>query len=146
MKKKLYFITTILAAMAALSLSSCLKDPRYVSFSQGGTVFNFPTGGLSHFAADAVTDPGDTITKQFAVEIASPTVPTSATTVTLAVDNSIVTAYNATESTVNYKAMPAGSFVFTGTSVSIPAGKRSAVVSVTFYKGLLDPSKSYMLP
>jgi hypothetical protein len=146
MKKKIYFITTALAALTVLSLSSCLKDPRYVNFGQGGTVVNFPTGGLAHFGGDAVTDPGDTIVKQFAVEIASPTVPASATDVTIAVDNSIIAAYTATNSAVDYQTMPDGSFTLSATKVTVPAGKRSAVVTVTFYKALLDPSKSYMLP
>src|SRR5437588_333721 len=100
MKKKLYFIATALVAIAALSLSSCLKDPRYVSFANGGTVLNFPTGGLGHFGADAITDPGDTIVKQFAVEIASPTPPSVNTDVTIAVDNSIIAAYVATNAAV----------------------------------------------
>ena len=151
MKKKIYFITTILLSAAVLSLSSCLKDPRYVDFSKVGTLVEFPLGGLEHFGADAVTqtpdtDANGTITLQFAVTIASPTVPTTATTVTLAVDNTIVTSYNATESSVVYNTMPTNAFVFTSTSVSIPANQRSGIATVTFYKNLLDPSKSYMLP
>ena len=146
MKKRLYIITTVLASMAALSLSSCLKDSRYVSFSQGGTVINFPLGGLSHFGADAVTDAGDTIVKQFSVDVASPTIPTSATDVTIAVDNSIITSYNASQTAVNYNTMPDGSYVLSATKVTIPAGQRVGIVTVTFYKHLLDPTQSYMLP
>lgn len=146
MKKKIYFITTILAATAALSLSSCLKDPRYVNLAQTSPIVNFPLGGLNNFSRDAVTDPGDTIVKQFSIDVASATVPTSPTTVTLAVDNTIITAYNATESAVNYLPMPSGSFVFNSTTVTIPAGQRVAIVSVTFYKNQLDPSQSYMFP
>ncbi len=43
MKKKLYLITTILLSAAALSLSSCLKDNRYVDFSKGSNVVDFAT-------------------------------------------------------------------------------------------------------
>lgn len=146
MKKKIYFITTALAALAALSLSSCLKDPRYVNFGQGGTVINFPKGGLSNFGGSAVTDAGDTIVKQFAVELASPTPPSSNSDVTIAVDNSIIAAYVAKNSAIDYQPMPDGSYVLSATKATIPAGKRSAAITVTFYKGLLDPSKSYMLP
>ena len=146
MKKRLYFITTALVAIAALSLSSCLKDPRYVSFANGGTVLNFPTGGLGHFGGDALTATTDTIVTQFAVELASPTVPTTSTTVTIAVDNSIITAYNAKGGPVVYTAMPAADFALSTTSVTIPAGQRSAVVTLTIYKSLLDPSLSFMLP
>ncbi|HWD87050.1 MAG TPA: DUF1735 domain-containing protein [Mucilaginibacter sp.] len=146
MKKRLYILTTILAAMAALSLSSCLKDPRYVTFSQGGTVINFPKGGLGNFGGDAVTDAGDTIVKQFAIDVASPTVPSSPTTVTIAVDNTIVTAYNATETAVVYSTMPTSAYVLSSTKIVVPAGQRTALVSVTFYKDQMDPSLSYMLP
>ena len=147
MKKRLFLLTTTLLSAAVLSLSSCLKSSsNYIDFSKAGTIVDFPYGGLTFFSADAVTDPGDTITKQFAVTVASNTVPTTPTTVTLAVDNTIVTSYNAANSAVQYLPLPAGSFVYTTTSVTIPAGKRSATVSVTFYKNQLDPSKSYMLP
>ncbi len=151
MKKKLYLITTILASVTVLCLSSCLKDPRLQDFSQVGTLVEFPLGGLNNFGADAITtaagnDANGSIVVQFAVNIASPTVPTTATTVTLAIDNSIVTSYNALGGAVTYTAMPAADFVFTSTSVTIPAGQRSAIVSVTFYKNLLSPSLSYMLP
>jgi hypothetical protein len=146
MKKKLYYITAALAALSVLSLSSCLKDSRYVDFSQGGTVINFPKGGLANFSGDAITSSADTIVQQFAVEIASPTVPTSSTDITVAVDNTIVTSYNATETAVNYLPMPAGSYTLSATKVTVPAGQRSAAITVTFYRGLLDPSKSYMLP
>jgi hypothetical protein len=146
MKKKLYFITAILAALTVLSVSSCLKDPRYVTFGNGGTVVNFPLGGLSQFSADAITDPGDTIVKQVAIDIASPSVPTTDHTVTIAVDNTIITSYNASQSAVNYQPMPNGSYTLSATKVTIPAGKRVGIVTVTFYKALLDPSQSYMLP
>ncbi len=36
--------------------------------------------------------------------------------------------------------------MFTKTTVTITAGKQYAITSVTFYKNLLDPSKSYVLP
>ncbi|MGZ3763550.1 MAG: DUF1735 domain-containing protein [Mucilaginibacter sp.] len=146
MKKRLYLITTILLSAAVLSLSSCLKDSRFVDFSKVGTIVEFPLGGTQNFAKDAITDAADTVTKQFAVNVASPTAPSTATKITLAVDNTIITSYNASQNVVNYLPFPTGSFSFTSTSITIPAGQRVAIVSVTFYKNQLDPSKSYMLP
>ncbi|MDB4900800.1 MAG: hypothetical protein JWQ63_81 [Mucilaginibacter sp.] len=147
MKKKLYLIISILLSAAVLSLSSCLKNSNnYIDFSKAGTIVEFPKGGQAFFSADAVTDPGDTITKQFAVTVASNNAPTTATAITLAIDSSIVTSYDAANPAINYLTMPTGSFVFTTTSATIPAGQRTAIFSVTFYKHLLDPSKSYMLP
>ncbi|HEX3386367.1 MAG TPA: DUF1735 domain-containing protein [Mucilaginibacter sp.] len=145
MKKRLYFVTAILAATAALSLSSCLKDPRYYTLNTGQTVINFPLGGIAHFSNDAITDAGDTIVKQFAIDLASANLPTTATDVTIAVDNSIITAYNPT-SPVQYNPMPNGSYVLSATKVTVPAGQRVGVFTVTFYKSALDPTQSYMLP
>lgn len=147
MKKRHLYITTILLSAAVLSLSSCLKNSNnYIDFSKAGTIVEFPKGGLAYFSADAVTDPGDTITKQFAITVASNNVPTTATTITLSVnDPAIITAYDTQNPAVNFLPMPAG-FIPPPTSVTIPAGQRTAILSVTFYKHLLDPSKSYMLP
>jgi len=151
MKKRLYFISTVLLAVTALSLSSCLKDPRYVDFSKAGNVVDFPLSGQSYFGADAITDaPADdangTIVRQFAVNVATANPTTADTKITLAVDNAIVATYNALGGPVQYEEMPTDAYSFTATTVTVPAGKQSAVVSVTFYKNLLDPSKSYMLP
>jgi uncharacterized protein DUF1735 len=151
MKKRIYLITTILLSAVVLSLSSCLKDSRLVDFTKVGTLVEFPFGGTNNFSRDAITatpdsDAKGSIVVQFAVNIASPTVPTSATTVTVAIDNSIITAYNATETAVNYLPLSADQFSFPATSVTIPAGQRSAILSVTFYKNLIDPTQSYMLP
>ena len=147
MKKKIYVFTTILLSAAALSLSSCLKDNRYVDFSKVGTIVEFPTGGSPNFGADAQTSAADTIVQTFDVAIASPTPPTTATTITFTADDpAIIAAYNASNSAVSYVPMPSNAYVFTTTSVTIPAGQRFATLTVTMYKGLLDPSKSYMLP
>jgi len=147
MKKRIYLITTILLSAGALTLSSCLKDSRFVDFTKVGTIVEFPKGGLVNFGPDAVTDATDTIVKQFAINVASPTVPTTATTVTLSVnDPAVITAYNNSNSAVFYLPMPAGSFSVSATKVTIPGGQRTAILSVTFIKHFLDPSKSYMLP
>src|ERR1700743_581128 len=150
MKKTIYFITTILLSAAMLSLSSCLKD-KYVDFTKDAPVVNFPLGGIQFFGADAITETPDTdangtIVRQFAVNVGAPKASSAATTITLAIDNSIVTAYNASQTAVSYLPMPANAFVFTATSVTVPAGKQYATVSVTFYKNKLNPALSYMLP
>lgn len=146
MKKRLYFITTLFLSAALLSLSSCLKDSRYVNFGGGTPVVEFNLGGQSYFGADAITSTADTITQQFAVSVASTTIPKTATTVQLAVDNSIVTSYDAANSAVTYVAFPTGTYSLSTTSVNIPAGQRVAIVTLTIYKNKLDPTLSYMLP
>src|SRR5665213_499999 len=147
MKLKLNVLSTILLSTAALSLSSCLKDSRFVDLSKVGTIVEFPNGGQVNFGPDAQTSSADTITAKYAVNIASPNAPSTATTVVLSVnDPATVSAYNAAHTAVTYLPMPQGSYVVTPTTLTIPAGQRTAVFTVTFYKNQLDPSKSYMLP
>ena len=152
MKKRLYLITTLLLSAVALTLSSCLKDSRFVDFSKAGTIVEFPFGGQVFFGQQAVTAAPDTDAKgtiilKFAVNVASPTVPKTATPITFDVDNpATVSAYNAAHPAVTYLPMPANAYVFTQNSITIRAGTRDTAMTVTFYKNLLDPSKSYMLP
>ena len=145
MKKRLYFITILLSA-TVLSLSSCLKDSRYVDFSKGPSLVEFNLGGLSYFGQDAITATNAIDTVQFAVSVASVTVPTTATTITLAVDNSIVASYNAANPAITYLPIPAADYKLSATSVTIPAGQRAAIVTLYVYKSLLDATQSYMLP
>ena len=92
MKKRIYLYLPPYLSLAALSLSSCLKDSRFVDFNKVGVTVEFPFGGLNYFGADAITetpvDANGTI-RQFAVTIGGLNAPTTPTTVTLAVDNTI---------------------------------------------------------
>ena len=151
MKKKLFIITSLLISAAVLSLSSCLKDNRYVDFSNTGTIVNFNLGGLAYFSQDAITETPDsdangTIVRQFAVNIGSSTPPKTATVITLAVDSALVAPYNTANTAVKYVTVPSNAYVFTNTTVTIPAGQTTAIVSITFYKNKLNSSTSYMLP
>ncbi len=147
MKKFIYSKLTGLILLAGVTLlSSCLKDDRYVDFGASKPIAELPISGLTNFSKDAFTEAGDTIVRQFAVNIASPSIPTTDTKVTLAVDNSVIAAYAKIDNSVSYVAMPANAFVFTDVSVTIAKGTRTKIVSVTIYKNKLDPSLSYMLP
>lgn len=152
MKKKLFSKLSILLLLAGgLSLSSCLKDNRFVDFSKVGTIVEFPLGGKVFFGADAITeapgtDPAGTIVRKFSVNVASPSVPTATSNITLAVDMSLVTSYNALGGPVVYDPMPSDAYKLYVTTVTIPGGQRTYIDSVAFYKNKLDPSKSYMLP
>ena len=154
MKKKIYLLSTILLSAAVLSLSSCLKDKaHYVDFSKGGNYVDFPLGGYVNFSKDAITESPDTdakgtIVRRFAVNVATANLPTTPTTVTLAVgDASDVATLNKLQSTVIYELMPSNAYSFTTNKVTIKAGTQyDTTAFVTFYKNLLDPSKSYVLP
>ncbi len=146
MKKKLYLKSTLLLSLIVLALSSCLKDSRYVDFSKATPVVEFNLGGLTSFGPDAISAATDTVTEQFAVSVSTASLPTTPTTITLAIDNAIVTSYDAGNTAVNYLPFPANAFSFTNTKVTIPAGQRVAIVPVTFYLNKIDKTQSYMLP
>jgi len=139
--KKILFILTL----AAVSLSSCLKDKPNTDFSGIGTVIELPYAGLQYFGNDAITDAGPTITRQFGINIASAKTLSTATNYTIAVDDNLRTAYNTANSAVSFSPMPAGSYTISKLSGTIPAGGRLDSVTVTFDKSKLDPSLSYML-
>jgi len=147
MKTKYLKGITALSIAAALSFSSCLKDNSrlFLPESVQSNLAYLPLSGLQYFATDAVTKTGiDTIT--FAVGVTAANPPTTSTTVTLAVDNTITTAYDAANPTIAYQPIPATSYKFTGTTVTIPAGKNSATTSLIIDRTNLDPAVSYMLP
>ncbi|MGZ3750453.1 MAG: DUF1735 domain-containing protein [Mucilaginibacter sp.] len=151
MKKKEYKIPMVLVSACLLLLTSCLKDPaHYVDFGKSGTFVDFPLGGYINFGTDAITeapdDKGDVIRK-FAVNVASVNIPNTPTTMTFAVaDPKDVATINQLQSLVTYELMPTNAYTIATTSITIPAGQQYAVTSITFHKGLLDPSKSYVLP
>ncbi|HTE01048.1 MAG TPA: DUF1735 domain-containing protein [Mucilaginibacter sp.] len=138
--KKLIFITTILA----ISLSSCLKDEKhYVDFANAGNIVNMPQSGLTNFGSDAITAP-DTVVTEFAVDYATAKA-NGALSVTLAVDPTYMDKYNAANPAIAYEIIPANAYVL-NTKVDIAAGAQYAFTTLTVYRNLLDPSKSYMLP
>ncbi len=152
MKKKILILTTILSATTLL-FSSCLKDnSHFVDFSKGGTFVDFPLGGFANFSSEAITeaagsDPNGSVTRKFAVNVASVNLPTAPTTVTIGIgDANDVATINKLQSNVIYTLMPANAYVLAATKVTIPAGQQYAETSVTIYKNLLDPSLSYVLP
>lgn len=153
MKKKIFLLTTVLAASAMLFLSSCLKDKsHYVNFGDSGTWVDFPKGGPSNFSSQAITETPDTdangtIVRVFAVNVASPQLQTIPTTVTLGIgDAATVTAYNASQTAVHYELMPTNAYKVFSKTITVAKGQLFGYDSIAFYKNLLDPAKSYMLP
>lgn len=146
MKKKLYLFATILLSAAALSLSSCLKDNRLVDFSNATPVVEFNLGGLSYFSSDALQTPYSIDTVKFAVSVTTKNVPTTATTVKLAVDNSVIASYVSQNPGINYQVMPTNAYTISTLNVQIPANSRVAIVTMYVDMTKIDPSQSYMLP
>nr|WP_294946441.1 DUF1735 domain-containing protein [uncultured Mucilaginibacter sp.] len=146
MKKTLIKTSSILLGLTALlSFSSCLKDSRFVDFAAVGTTIDIPLGGVSNFSKGSLTESTDEIIKQFAVNISSPKPLSKDLTITLGVDAAALTAYNASQTAVAFEPFPTDSYTIDKTSVVVPAGTRTQVVTVKFDKTKLDPAKSYLL-
>lgn len=139
--KKLIIILGVLT----VSLTSCLKDKPNVDLSNIQPFAELVHSGTIYFSGDAITDAGDTVTRDFVINITGQYPPTQDINVTLGIDNSTIAQFNT--AALTYEAsMPTNAFKLSATSVVIKGGTRQATITATFYKKNLDPSKSYMLP
>jgi hypothetical protein len=145
MKKTLIKTSSIMLGLTVLlGFSSCLKDSRFVDFAAVGTTVEIPLSGKSQI--NALTEATDVITRQFAVNVASPKPLSKDLTVTLGFDAAALAAYNASQSAVVFEPMPTDAYSLDKATVVIPAGTRTQIVTLTIQKTKLDPSKSYLLP
>lgn len=154
MKKRLYFVTATLVAMAALSLSSCLKDPRYYTFANVGTLVELPLAayyGTGNTVPEALPIQSTPQTIPVVVNVASPKPLSTPLTVTLAVDQSALDAYNHangldTGGNTPYVLPPANSYSISSFKVTIPANQRQGQLQIQVTSSNLDPSGAYILP
>jgi len=141
---------TIFSTLIVLLFSSCLKDSPAVDFTTVGTIIEIlpPNGGgLENFDAAALEyDPTDEIdSADIDLNIASPKPLNKSITITLAVDDGLRAAYNASNGT-DYEPMPDSVYSFPVKSGTIAEGERLDTVRVIFYPSKIDSTKSYMLP
>ncbi len=147
MKKRLYLLT-VLASLAVLSLSSCLKDPRYYTFANVQPLVELPLGaanGLGNLTPEALPITSTPQTIQLVVNLASPAPLNKPVTVTLAVQQSAVDAYNTANST-SFTLLPSADYSVPSLTVTIPAGKREVIVPISINTSLVDPSGLFILP
>lgn len=135
-----------LGLAVTLFFSSCLKDARqFQPESVQSNLAELPLSGMANFAADAITKAGlDTII--FAVGVTAANPPTTSTSVSLVVDNSIITSYVAANPAINYLPIPTSAYKLASATVVIPSGKNSTLTYVIVDRTQLDPTLSYMLP
>jgi hypothetical protein len=147
MKKRLYLITTLILSVAALSLSSCLKDPRAQDFSNVGAEVELPLAATYYNklvpAALPITATAQTIT--LVVNVAAPKPLGSALPVTLVIDQAALDAYNTANST-SYTLLPAADYSIASLKVTIPAGQHTVNVPISVNTSLIDPSGQFILP
>lgn len=133
MKKLLSFVV---AGSLAFGLTSCLKDDEhFVDFAGAAPVIDIPTsafyGVVANQGLSIQTAP---VSYSFNVNLSGPQTMGSDVTVTLAVDPSVLTAYNAANGT-NFQPLPTSYYQFTTTTTTIKAGQRLAPVSLNFFSG-----------
>ncbi|MDE3214585.1 MAG: DUF1735 domain-containing protein [Bacteroidota bacterium] len=131
-----------------LSLSSCLKNGKYYTdFSTAGTSVNLPLAaanlnGLVAFSYDASVSSVDL---PVFVDVASPSLPSTSTSVTLALDTAFLSSYNTANGT-SFEVLPDSVYSTSGWTLTVPAGKRLDSMNVHLNFSKLDLSGAYVLP
>jgi len=162
-KFKNYKVLSVLV-LAVLSLSSCLKDPRYINFAGSPPLIEFPLAANNVNKAQVVTwsisGAGATYNLPITINLASPAVLTVPTTFTISIDNgtiisdpttstaktSAVTPATTTTPIPTYFLLPAADYTASGLSGTIPAGQRTATMNIAFNGSLIGTTiKNYAL-
>jgi len=148
MKTRNLIKTTALSiiALTVISLSSCLKDPRYVDYGSATPFVELPlaaSGGA--FQPEAYTISATPVSLPLVVNYAASKPASSAITVTLKVDAAALAAYNTANST-NYTILPTADYSIANLSVTIPAGQNTAVLPITINISQVDPNGQFILP
>ncbi|MEP6711793.1 MAG: DUF1735 domain-containing protein [Ferruginibacter sp.] len=130
-----------------VSLSSCVKDRNELGtdFSNLQDHVLLISGGLANFTSANIRFNNDTANLTLTANLASVNLPTSPVKVTIAIDSAKIATYN-TANNKNYQLLPAAAYKLTTTILTIPSGQQYASTTIEFYKGILDPSVSYLLP
>jgi hypothetical protein len=102
--------------------------------------------GYANFSATSFNRGSDTVRFTIRVDVASATVPTSPTTVKIAVDPNAINTYNAANPQPGYIAVPAANFKLLSNTLTVPAGSHYAETTLEIYTKGLDPALSYMVP
>jgi len=142
--------TVISSALLLVLMSGCVKpnDATFTDFSQISDLVILRNAGISNFKASNIqvnTTSPDTLKYTVTVDLAAANASSSPVTVTLGVDDSKRTAYNAANGT-NYQPFASNMYKLQNTTVTIPAGQHYASTTLEVYQNKFDPSKSFMLP
>lgn len=133
--------------VTAGTFSSCLKDSATtVDFTNAKGSLELPAAAFSGVLQVEALDIQTTPTPlSLMVNLSGAKPSGSNTTATLAVDQNALTAYNTANST-SYELLPQAAYSISSLSVSIPAGQRSANLTININTSVIDPSKQYALP
>lgn len=146
------FKTTVNAVIVFLvfSLAGCVKknDATYTDFSQLQDHVILRSSGINNLKAanlriDNTSATPDSI--EIYAELASVNASNSPVVVTLGVDSSQITTYNAANGTT-YQLFPAGSYKLVSNTITITPGNHYASTYLVIDQTMFDPTISYMLP
>lgn len=138
----------VVALMMMVSLTSCLKNGKYdTNFADVGASVDLPLAAANANGVVGFTFQTGSNTFPVYADMASPTVLSSATTVTLVVDSAYLNSYNSANGTA-YTLLPDSTYAISTLSLSIPAGQRLDSALVTFTVNKIDTSSAiaYVLP
>jgi hypothetical protein len=158
-------ILIITSSAITIALTGCLKDKPNVDFSSTQSTYiaqittssnnptpNAPSGGLAYFAGANLSLPATQVTPDtiwFTVDIASDYAPTKDIPITLTVDQTALSTYDANPShSVSYQLFPDSTFTMPTMTGTVKAGQMNRLDTfyVIFYPWKVDPATSYMLP
>lgn len=149
MKKKILSSLFLLALLPGmLSLSSCLKDSRFVDFSKVGALVELPLSaytGVGKLTPEALPIQSTPQTIPVVVNVAAPKALGTPLNVTLAVDQAALDAYNTANATA-YVQPPAAAVNISSLKVTVPANQHTATLNIEVNTSLLDPSGLYVIP
>lgn len=154
MKKRFYIITTFILSAAVLTMSACLKDPRAQDFSNVGTLVELPIeayNGIGTLIPEALPIQSTPQNVALVVNVASPKALSKPLTVTLAIDQTALDAYNHangldTGGNTPYTLPPSNSYSIPNLKVTIPAGQHTANLNISIISSNLDPAGLYVIP
>jgi hypothetical protein len=140
----------ITAAFLIIIIGGCVKSvDNFTDLSKTSDLVILTGSGLGNFKASNLlvnTSSPDTLKLTVTADLASANSKNGSVTVTLGVDNTAITAYNAANGT-NFQPFPANAFKFVSNTVTIEGGlKHYGTTTVWIFQNKLDPTVSYLLP
>jgi hypothetical protein len=137
---KIKFLFCILTA--AVVLTSCLDDKKYLDLTNTGTIIEFPLGQNGSLNVFSVLPGTPTTDTAIALNIASPQVLDRDVTVIVRPNVTAVTDYNTVHGT-NFEFLPDSLYTVENYKVTIPAGYRIGRLKIKFNFPKFDLSGSY---
>jgi hypothetical protein len=145
-RKLIKFIALTVLVLTVTSLSSCLKDSRFVNYAGVTPFVELPlVAANGAFTAEAFTIVATPINLPLAVNYAAPKPRTSPLTVTLKIDQAALDAYNKANSTT-FTILPAADYSIASLTATIPAGQNTATINIIINISKVDPNGSFILP